>query len=845
VAREIRSPRDERLSSVAALLNPMLLLAVMKFQSTRPDLAFYALLGLGALEFFFGQLPATRRRRPAFGVLSVLGTILMLGSVPFKFSGNNIALLWMIGAEVFLVAGIVQSENLFRRLGLLAGILTGLLVAWKAMPIFDLRQHSEAPLVHDGILLLTCGVLFYLNAHLIARRWSALFRDIDAIFADLHSYLGCVTVFIGAWAVCTSDCTAVAWALLMLGTAWASRRLASNHLLVQAWLLTGAAIFRAVISNCHWTQVYPHHLTMRLVTLPIIALLFYVTSAVIGSDEIRVQLRSATLWAGSAILVALTWLEVAPAWVAPIWMAFAVVLVFARRRLRINELAWQEHVLSILIFVQLVALNLDAGSALDRYVPIVSCAAALYAISRICSPEDAPHRRFAGWVHTWMATGLLAALAWHESTQPWLAPMWIGFALVLAAIDRRFDIEELPFQAHVLAAMTIGRAITINLFLTDKWHAVDVRLLTVSLVVAGLYALVWLVRIPESWRNREYHHVYTWAASILCAWMLWSELEPIAVAVGVAVLGLLLFEVGMMAKQRPLRYEAYAAFTAVFGRIFFVNLIATKVPGDIISPAIVTVVPLALIFFHVWVRLRFVEENQGLLPIRSLIAWFGTGSVAALLCFQVYAEWIVVAFAALTFVLMLATLLIRERVFFHQAIVLVAGTVARGLAHNIYDVSYFTSQGWRGNFGVLLLAVALLLSALPIAFRLRARYAPEPDISMLARRLGLNYPDQWFFFAPAVLLAFLIAIRMNPGMVTLSWGIQAVLMILLGLGVSQRSYRISGLLLLVLCIGKIVLRDAWRLDERDRYITFIALGTALTLVSMLYNRYRETVRRLL
>ncbi|MGA9982442.1 MAG: DUF2339 domain-containing protein, partial [Acidobacteriaceae bacterium] len=91
----------------------------------------------------------------------------------------------------------------------------------------------------------------------------------------------------------------------------------------------------------------------------------------------------------------------------------------------------------------------------------------------------------------------------------------------------------------------------------------------------------------------------------------------------------------------------------------------------------------------------------------------------------------------------------------------------------------------------------------------------------------------------------LIAIRMNPGTVTLSWGIQAVLMILLGLGVRQRCYRISGLLLLVLCVAKIVLRDAWRLDERDRYITFIALGAALTLVSTLYNRYREAIRRLL
>jgi uncharacterized membrane protein len=86
---------------------------------------------------------------------------------------------------------------------------------------------------------------------------------------------------------------------------------------------------------------------------------------------------------------------------------------------------------------------------------------------------------------------------------------------------------------------------------------------------------------------------------------------------------------------------------------------------------------------------------------------------------------------------------------------------------------------------------------------------------------------------------------MEPGMVTLSWGIEGVMVIVLGLLASQRSYRITGLLLLLLCVGKIVFRDAWQLDERDRYITFIALGAALTLVSTLYGRYREIVRRLL
>ena len=86
---------------------------------------------------------------------------------------------------------------------------------------------------------------------------------------------------------------------------------------------------------------------------------------------------------------------------------------------------------------------------------------------------------------------------------------------------------------------------------------------------------------------------------------------------------------------------------------------------------------------------------------------------------------------------------------------------------------------------------------------------------------------------------------MNPGMVTLAWGIVGVATIVLGLLVTERSYRLTGLFLLLLCVGKIVFRDAWQLDERDRYITFIVLGAALTLVSALYSKYRDHMSRLL
>ena len=57
--------------------------------------------------------------------------------------------------------------------------------------------------------------------------------------------------------------------------------------------------------------------------------------------------------------------------------------------------------------------------------------------------------------------------------------------------------------------------------------------------------------------------------------------------------------------------------------------------------------------------------------------------------------------------------------------------------------------------------------------------------------------------------------------------------------------RLAGVALLLACVGKILVMDAWGLAPRDRYITFIILGAALLLVSFLYSKYRETIRQFL
>jgi len=717
---------------------------------------------------------------------------------------------------------------------------------YEAWHIVEFRQHSDAPRIQDGVLLLTCATLFYLNAHLVGHRWRQLFNGIDDTLIQLQSYLGSITAFLGIWCVLTRDWTAVGWAFLMLAAAVGTRHLQQKPLTIQSGALAIAVSICALVVNFHLDASYPHHLTARLVTVPILAVLFYFSAwAFSGKDHLRILPYTLSLWLGTSLFVVLAALEVAPAWIAPVWMGMAIVLSLTARRFSIRNLAFQEHLLAAGVVVQLLSVNVDAQAALDRYLPMIGCAAAFYALSRWSTLGDESYRRPAAWAHTWAATAVLAALAWHESPQPWLAAIWAAFALALVVVDRVFDVEELPYQAHVLAFLAVARTMMVNLFTLEKWHGVDVRLITVCIVVASLYAIARWVRMPES--VRDACHLYTWTASALAAWMMWSELQPISVAVGWAIFGLLLFEIGAWKQQKHLRLQAYVSLAAAFARIFFVNLTAQALPGEALSPRIYTVAPIALIFFYVWARLQAEKSKPeiGSWSVSDLIAYFGTGCVAALLYYQVPPEWIVVAWACLVLALLIAELALDKIVFVQQAILLTAGIVARGLAHNIFGGSYFVESGWRGNVGVLSLASALLFGALPLAFKIRSRYAERAMDSWLNRMLAVKRPEQIFFFAPILLITLMIFVKMNPGMVTLSWGIEGVLVILLGLLVNQRSYRITGLLLLMLCVAKIVFRDAWRLNDRDRYITFIVLGAALTLVSTLYGKYRETVRRLL
>ena len=636
------SEAEEKVSTVAALLNTFLLLGLMKYQSVHPEWAFRFLLLLGAVEFVLGQLPMARRRHAPFVVLSVVGATLMVAAIPFKYSGETLPVLWLAEAEALFLAGVFLHEIVFCRLGLLASMLVAFQLDRFALhQIYDpeWKGFHGGELIRGIIEFAATTLIFYGDAHWLARRFSVLGESrFEAATLRVLSYAAGITAVIGIW------------------------------------------------------------------------------------------------------------------WLAP---------------------------------------------------------------------------------------------------EPWVAVGFAALALLLMLLGTRLGIREFVYQAHVVAVLAFLRVLAVNLGEENIHHYLLVRLVTVGLAAVMLYACARWSSLARTVSVEYASSGYTWIASLMVGLLAWYELEPVSVVLGWTLLGLALFEIGRTRRLPQLRLQAYLAFVLSFVRLFFVNFNAAGFP-DQLSPRFYTTVPLALAFFYVYGVLD-TSSDADLAPDRrwkaaEVLCFLGTLTLAGWARFELEADWVVAAWAAMSLVLVALAWRYEKRIFLHQGLLLGAADLMRGTLHNFYERSYFPAPFWQSRSLTVGVTVALLFAVLPFAFKLRR--SPEDDSARRGRwgrvfnALGRR-PDQVFFFIPFFLLTALLALEVPKGMVTVAWGVEAVAIFLLALAVGQRSYRLCGLGLLLLCVGKIVVLDVWGLQPRDRYMTFIVLGAALLGVSFLYTRYREAIRRYL
>jgi hypothetical protein len=235
--------------------------------------------------------------------------------------------------------------------------------------------------------------------------------------------------------------------------------------------------------------------------------------------------------------------------------------------------------------------------------------------------------------------------------------------------------------------------------------------------------------------------------------------------------------------------------------------------------------------------------------IEYLLACMGTATVAALAWF--YLEpwnraYVSTGYAVIVVLVLFIAWRTRHQVFLYQALIMLGVSAFRISMTNLQDMSNALALEPRGLMWSTVAAILLLLSGVVLAFQLRA---PKGETTAGRKwvRFLIDRPEQPMFFVPVVLMGVLLWIEM-PDRRTVGWAIEGIVIFILALIAKERSFRLTGLGLLMVCIVKTlwdVFRPGTNTPTTTKYLTLIVLGVILLVVSFLYGRFRETLREYL
>ncbi len=453
-------------------------------------------------------------------------------------------------------------------------------------------------------------------------------------------------------------------------------------------------------------------------------------------------------------------------------------------------------------------------------------------------------------LQSYLAGLLLLAALWAVCEEPWLAVALAACALLLAVMGARWKIDELSVLANSFAVLAFLRIVLANFAVVEVSYVNVKAVISILLAASLLYAASRWIAFPSLTRTYKIPEAYTWVATFVVALLAWYQLWPASVALGWALIGLVLFQLGYLQRSASLRLQSYLLFLASFFRVFFVNFNAEQSPG-LLSPRLYTALPLALLFYFVYGRLErnpqaFLATDTRL-KAAQLHCLLGTLVVAAGMRFELSPDWIAAAWAGLVCIFVLIAWRYGRRIFLGQALLLAAAVFFRTLMHNFYQRSYFPPPsfllgGWMTTGTVVVLLFVALLMARRLILARPEGAAKENVIRRVSAAIYRN-PMHVFFFAAFILLTGLLFVELRArGMATVAWGAEAVAVFLFALALKERVFRLSALALLVVCVGKIILIDVWGLTPLDRDLTIIITGVALVSVSILFTRYKEVLR---
>ena len=836
-------------------------------------------------------------------MLSTISVVLLVSSVPFRFHGVSWPVLWLVQSQVLAIAGLRLGEPVFRRLGLLTGVITGgVLALHDVMPLAIERVMAGDTSRHWSLTagLALAAILYWTYAEVYPRRWPEIAANaLESLALKLSSWLALGAAATCLWVVLPERWLAVGWLSLFLVLVSAGHRWRAITPLVEgdALALCAAAllVFDHVLPLAYFrlgNGDLGHH-PVDTVVLAFAALAYWLRGEVFPRVLPQLDAPSSstktlagwqafilpcTSWLGLGAATAALWVWMPDQWLPLAWIALFLVLVILGHRFKAAMPPLEGDILALLSAGVLASHHVlplvlvrfgSADPARHTAMAAVLGLAALAFWSRaellprfLPKLNAVPNWDPAAWeavmlpLASCIGTASAAAALWVVLPAAWVAVGWLAVVLTLGFAADWIARGALALQADALAIASL-----LGLAGWDLWHSDWNHRTPLMIAVALLYC--GMRRKTVAGVHNYAPAAYSWAATAFLPLLAIDILKPLWVAPILVALALALFETGRFTRKGFLRCQGYALFAVAISRLVSDNLLSTGADPSrhfadhfsLINSCLLEVLILATGGYWLYERTRNTDRCSRRDQIVGLIAdLLGTTSTALWFLFQFPSYWVPVAngaawvttiWAAMATALMALAWVMRRRTFLVQAVALAVVAVLRGLLFDLFAEAH--GDFWHGTLLHISVAALVLLAALPFAFKLRGPEfwagasirLPEPFVTLLSK------PEQWFFFAPFSLMVVALAVKLSSGHITTAWSLLGLGTFLFALVIGERSFRLAGLGLLLVSVAKILLMDVWALAPPDRYVTLIVLGTALLAVSFLYTRFSEKIRKYL
>ena len=569
------------------------------------------------------------------------------------------------------------------------------------------------------------------------------------------------------------------------------------------------------------------------------ALLFYVNRG------LRKSGRSYG-YAASALVALVIGFEISLPHVGIAWLGLGALLFLFGWLFRLFDFRMQGYLAGVLAIgaVWLHQVEISAGTVAPwahPWIPLAVTAVAGYGAA-LCALRSATDRlsesegQALQAIASAVSSAASAALLWRIVPAVYLGPAWMALGILALELGLRRWPSDLRTHAHVLAALGAGRVLY---FTVLPFHAIGGADERFAIGCAALLAYAFAARFfaarpdqASSSESRGAVNIASAGGSLFALIELWVVLNPVAVAPAWALFALLLMEVGLRADLPGVRLQGHLAAATAFGRLFYANLDDAGYSYGVSHRLLNVAVVIASHYFEWWRQGRWTDRLRDWeRALRRPYLYTAAGLMAGLLYLELRPPFIAIGWAFLAVLLLVVGRFRDLPDLRFQSYSLAAVTFCRALNLELLPAGIFANTEQRIAAGVLV--IGCLFVAQFLIPQTQGKPASEPGARLL-----------YSLLATSLATAFLYH-EVSGSMLTVAWGIEGAVLLGAGFPLLDRTLRLSGLALFLICIGKLFFYDLRELETLYRILSFFVLGVILVSVSWIYTRFRDRIQRYL